>query len=368
MQMLKIGINALYLLPGQVGGTEIYLRSLLAALAEIDPANRYFVFTNRETGANLVPQAPNFEMVPQAVRAAVRPARMVWEQTVLPLSALDRGLDVMLNPGFTMPLFASCPQVTVFHDMQHKRHPEYFRWFDLPFWRFFLFWSAHLSRFVIAPSRSTAADLIRYYRLPSRKVRITPSGVDPVFFELGRRRRPEPMLLSVSTLHPHKNLDELLRTFAAYRKRRPEFRLVVCGLHGFYTETLLALRESLGLQGAVEFPGWIPREKVHDLFTRAWAFFYPSLFEGFGLPVLEALAAGIPTVCSAIAPLSTIVETAAVTFDPQSPQAFLDAMQAVVEDEALRSRLTEEGPRRAAEFSWKDTARNVLAVLREAAN
>ncbi|HMC61962.1 MAG TPA: hypothetical protein VKJ01_22400, partial [Candidatus Solibacter sp.] len=123
MQPRRIGVNALYLIPGGVGGTEIYLRALLAALAEVDSANRYFVFTNRETGPDLVPSAANFTCVPQPVRAVGRPARLLWEQTALPLAALRLQLDVLLNPGFTAPLWSPCPQVTVFHDLQHKRHP-----------------------------------------------------------------------------------------------------------------------------------------------------------------------------------------------------------------------------------------------------
>src|ERR1051326_8910861 len=113
---MRIGINALYLIPGGVGGTETYLRGLVTALAGIDAENRYFLFTNRETGPDLAPKIPRFEVVPQAVRAAVRPARILWEQTALPLEAARLGLDVMLNPGFTGPLICGCPQVTVFHD------------------------------------------------------------------------------------------------------------------------------------------------------------------------------------------------------------------------------------------------------------
>src|SRR5262249_39779430 len=152
---LRIGVNALYLIPGGVGGTEIYLRSLLAALAAVDPVNRYFVFTNRETGPDLVPKAARFAHVPQRLQASSRPARMIWQQTGLPIEVARRRLDVLLNPGFTSPVFCACPAVTVFHDLQHKRHPEYFRWFDLPFWRVFLFAAAHLSTRLIAVSAAT---------------------------------------------------------------------------------------------------------------------------------------------------------------------------------------------------------------------
>jgi glycosyltransferase involved in cell wall biosynthesis len=360
---MRIGINALYLIPGGVGGTEIYLRGLLAALATIDPVNQYYVFTNRETDRELVPAAPNFTQVPQGLKAASRPARILWEQTALPLAAARLRLDVMLNPGFTAAALCACPQVTVFHDLQHKRHPEYFRWFDLPFWDFFLFWSAHVSRLLLAVSDATAADLRQFYRLPDSRVRVARLGVDRVFFDIAARRRPEPFLLAVSTLHPHKNLDGLLDAFAVFRKSRPEFRLVVCGIHGFFTGQLYQLRDSLGLGDAVEFPGWVPREQLHDYYARAWAFLYPSLFEGFGLPVLEALAAGVPSGCSAIEPLAGIAGDAALQFDPRNRGAIVNAMERLAGDTELRARLAEAGPRRAAKFSWEATAQATLDAL-----
>jgi glycosyltransferase involved in cell wall biosynthesis len=360
---LRIGVNALYLIPGGVGGTEIYLRGLLGALAEIDTVNRYLIFTNRETGSDLIPARENFAAVPQPVRATFRPARLAWEQTSLPIEAARLGLDVLLNPGFTAPLLAPCPQVTVFHDLQHLRHPEHFRWWDLPFWKFFLFWSAHVSRILLASSATTAADLVKYYRLPAERIRIALLGVDPVFFELARRRAPEPFLLAVSTLHPHKNLDGLLRAFAEFRKTRPEFRLVVCGIHGFATGPLLALRDSLGLGAAVEFPGWIPREELHDFYRRAWAFVYPSLFEGFGIPPIEAMAAGVPAACSNIEPIAGNVGDAALLFDPRDQSGMVEALARICEDGELRGRLAEAGPERAAAFSWKVTAETTLGAL-----
>jgi glycosyltransferase involved in cell wall biosynthesis len=363
---LRIGINALYLIPGGVGGTEIYLRALLPALAEIDRGNEYFIFTNRETGPDLVPQAPNFRQMPQAVRAARRPARILWEQTALPLAAARLRLDVLFNPGFTAPLLSASPQVTVFHDLQHKRHPEYFRWFDLPFWRLLLYGAAQVSRLLLADSEATEADLLRYYRLPAAKVRVVPLGVAGDFFDLAGRRRPEPFLLAVSTLHPHKNLDGLLRAFAVFRRDHPGFRLVVCGMHGFFTGPLAALREELGLKDVVEFPGWIPRSALYDLYERAWAFVYPTLFEGFGLPVLEALAAGVPSACSAIEPVAGIAGDAAVLFDPRDPMAIAEALRRITDDLELRGRLAAAGPRRAAGFSWKATAEATLRALRDA--
>lgn len=364
---LRIGINALYLIPGGVGGTEIYLRNLLKGFASLDQSDRYFVFTNRETGRDLVPAAINFQHVPQAVRAAWRPGRILWEQAVLPVEASRLNLDVMFNPGFTAPLLCPCPQVTVFHDLQHKRHPEYFRWFDLPFWRLLLFWSAHISRRLVAISEATAADLLAFYRLPAQKVTVVPQGVEPLYFEIAKQRQPEPFLLAVSTLHPHKNLDGLLRAFAVFRRSHPDFRLVVCGMHGFFTGRLAALRDELALSSVVDFPGWVPDQALHKLYARAWAFVFPSLFEGFGMPVIEALAAGVPSACSSIEPVAGIAGEAALLFDPRDPVAMAAALTRIADDPELRERLAAEGPRRAAVFSWEATAKGTLAALVAAA-
>jgi glycosyltransferase involved in cell wall biosynthesis len=367
MRPLRIGVNALYLIPGGVGGTEIYLRHLLGALAEIDDANEYLIFTNRETGAGLAPARPNFAVVQQPVRASFRPARIIWEQALLPAAVAVRHIDVLLNPGFTAPLVCGCPQVTVFHDMQHKRHPENFRWFDLPFWRLLLFWSAHLSRLLIADSEATRDDLNRFYRLAAGKIRVVPLGVDAKFFDITRAPSPDRFLLSVSTLHPHKNFDRLLRAFAEFRRARPEYRLVIAGLRGFETEKLERFRNELGLDDTVEFTGWIPRENLYALYARADAFIYPSTFEGFGLPVLEALAAGVPTACSRIEPLASTVGAAALQFDPESDLELHQAMIRLTSEEQLRNELASVGPQRAAMFSWTATARLTLQTLVEAA-
>jgi glycosyltransferase involved in cell wall biosynthesis len=212
-------------------------------------------------------------------------------------------------------------------------------------------------------SEATAADLRRYYRMPPRKLRMIPHGVDPQCFEAGRRRRPEPFFLTVSTLHPHKNLDTLLRAFAAFRQRQPCFRLVLAGMRGFFADSLERLREELGLADAVDFTGWIPREQLYDLYARAFAFVYPSRFEGFGMPVLEALAAGIPTACSDIPPLREISGGAALRFDPLDPAALGDALARLAGDETLRRSLAEAGPRVAMRYTWQASAHATLQTL-----
>jgi glycosyltransferase involved in cell wall biosynthesis len=368
---LRIGVNALYLIPGAVGGTEIYLRHLLRALAAIDRENEYFVFTNRETAADLAPAQPNFRVVPQPVRAVCRPARLLWEQTGLPLAASGLRLDVLFNPGFTAPFFCPCPQVTTFHDLQHKRHPEHFRWFDLPFWRMCLYSSARRSRILLAVSDATRADLLRFYRLNQDKLRVVPHGVDPAFFDIAALppgpADAGPYFLCASTSHPHKGLVPLVRAFARVRQARPDFRLVVTGVRGFHAQAVEDAIAESGSGDAVRLTGWVPRDELYNMFRRAFAFVYPSTFEGFGMPVIEALAAGLPTACSAIEPLSTLAGDAALQFEPANEAAIAAAMLRLISDDKLRARLAAEGPPRARQFSWEKAAEATLSALREAA-
>lgn len=368
---LRIGINALYLLPGGVGGTEIYLRQLLRALADIDRRNRYFVFRNRETGADLVPPAANFQDVLQNVGASFRPSRILWEQLRLPAECRRLSLDVLFNGGFIAPLSVSCPMVTVFHDLQYKRHPEYFRWFDLPFWRILLPAAARRSARIVLPTEAARLDFETFFSSLSARAVVVHHGVEPEFLEIGRSRKtsasPDPFLLTVSTLHPHKNLDTLLRAFRMFHEDRPEYRLVIAGLKGFDAGGIEALCKSLRLSDAVSFTGWIPRADLLNLFAAASAFVYPSRFEGFGMPVLESLASGLPTVCSRIPALVEIAGDAARFFAPESVGDLNDALHEITSDPAARSRLAEAGIRRAQSLTWQRTARETLSVIEAAA-
>ncbi len=355
----RIGVNALYLIPGGVGGTEIYLRSLLTSLAEVDAVNQYLIYTNRETGADLAPPAPNFLNVPLPVRASSRPVRILYEQFQLPRRVRQDRIDVLLNPGFTAPVFSPCPQVTVIHDLQHKRHPEYFRWFDLPFWRLLVWAAVRRSQRLIAVSEATRADLLTYYRVPADKVAVVEHGVDNRFFAIaGERTRVEPFLLCVSTLHPHKNIERLVRVFSRLRSRHPDLRLVLAGMKGFQTSPVEALIGSLGLAGKVELTGWIPREQLYDYFRRAAAFVYPSTFEGFGMPVVEALAAQVPLACSDIEPLRSIVRGAAWLFNPEDEAAMERAIERLLSGEAPAA------PNPARDYSWETAAQATLQALR----
>lgn len=354
---MRIGINALYLIPGGVGGTEIYLRGLVQALDTFCSPHTFIVFTNRETG----PLGLHPCVLP--VYAASRPVRLLYEQLRLPAELRRQRIDVLLNPGFTAPAWPPCPQVTVFHDLQHKRHPEHFRWFDLPFWELFLAVSVRRSGRLIAVSEATRDDLVHYYRLPAARIDVVHHGIDPAFFEVGRRREDGGYLLCPSTTHPHKNHARLLRAFARLRARHPEARLVLTGVKGFAAAEVEQQVSALGLSAAVDLPGWIPREQLYEIYRCARAFVYPSTFEGFGLPPLEALAAGLPAALSGIEPVRTLCAGAGCFFDPRDEAGLLDALETVLFDDAERARLSAAGPEAAGKFTWRRAAERTLASI-----
>lgn len=350
---LHIGINALYLIPGGVGGTEVYLRSLVAAMEKLDAGHRITVFSNRETGPmGLDPRVLD-------VQAANRASRILFEQVRLPGILRRERIDVLLNAGFTAPIRPPCPQVTVFHDLQHKRHPENFRWFDLPAWQLLLWVSARRSDRLIAVSAATRDDLLRYYPfLTPDGIDVVPHGVGEEFFALAALRAPGDFLLCPSTTHPHKNHARLLRVFARIRERHPELRLVLTGVKGFVHEEVGRLAESLG--PSVELRGWVDRGELLELFRTARAVVYPSTFEGFGMPVAEALAAGVPLACSDIEPLRTLAMGTAELFDPTDETAMAEAIGRALEEPQRDS--TVAGTLR----WWRCAALTVAALERSA--
>ena len=376
----RIGINALYLIPGRVGGTEIYLRNFLPALAEIDHRNQYFVFTNRETGSDLCPRAPNFIHAGSPVPARFRAARLLWEQTGLPAQTLRHGIDVLFSPGFSSPVFCRGSRVTVIHDLQHKRQPGNFGVIERLAWDAMVAVSVRRSDILVTVSDNSRNDLIEIYGSDPAKVRVIRHGVEPEFFRLAGnpdydtallREAGVPAcryLLAVSTLHPHKNWSRLLETFSALVQAGREEHLVVAGLRGKASRAVEKQIQEKHLEPWVHLVGWQPRKVLMGLFKFADVLVFPSTFEGFGMPVAEAMAAGVPVACSDIAPLREIAAGAAEFFDPSSTGDMRRTLERVLDDDELRTRMAEQGREKARRLTWPAAAEQTLAVLLEAAH
>lgn len=375
---LRIGVNALYLIPGGVGGTEIYLRNLLGALSEIDRRNEYFVYLNRETGLDLCPRQANFAPVETGVKASFRPGRLIWEQLRLPSYTRTDKLDVLFSPGFTAPLTGSGRRVTVIHDLQHKRQPQNFGRFELMAWEWCVAQSVKTASTIITVSESSKKDIIEFYSVPPQDVRVVAHGVEDDFFGLKKNETygPEllteaglpdsPYLLAVSTVHPHKNWKRLIAAYEVVAREEPNLQLVVCGLPGKSWDEVKNLLAGNGLGKRVHLLGWQPRKTLIGLFKYADALVFPSTFEGFGMPVLEALAAGVPVACSNIPPLRELADGCASFFDPLSSDDMAAAIRGLRQDEFQRMKFVTAGLERSKNSTWLRAAQQTLAIFLEA--
>jgi glycosyltransferase involved in cell wall biosynthesis len=368
---IRIGINLLFLIPGKVGGMEIYALNMLDALAMVDSTNEYYIFRNEETSPAVVPRQGNFIDCPLPVRATSKPVRIIYEQTAFLKHLARSRIDVLLNMSYTAPLLCGVPMMTIIYDLQYKAHPENYPPLDLLFWRLILPAVARRSKRIVAISRAAREQFDRYYPWCASKIDVIPHGIEDRFSEIAERRdgghSGDPYILAVSTLGPHKNYEGLLRAYERYHRKHPDVRLIIVGIKGSNTEAIVSLRDELGLGGAVTFTGWIPRERLYELYQRASAFVYASKFEGLGIPVLEALAAGVPTACSAIPSLLEVAAGCARFFDPDDVDDIEAALIDVTTDENLRLQLVEDGRARSRSFAWEGGATLIRQALEGAA-
>lgn len=365
---MKIGLNLLFLIPGSVGGTETYATSLLRALGEIDRANEYHLFVSREAAeAEWVRNSPFVPMV-CPVRARSRAARYAWEQAVLPAVARRHRLDLLHSLGYVAPLHLGCASVVTIHDLNYEAIPDSFGPVRHRVLSYFVPRSARRADAILTLSEASRRQIVSRLRVPSGKVFVTPcaaktrpAGFSPMRTEGTRPDLVDPYLLALSSSSPHKNIPRLLHAFAEVRAEMP-LRLVLVGHEPSRGEPLRRTVADLGLEAAVAFTGYVSDQRLFELLDGATAFVFPSLYEGFGIPVLEAMEAGVPVVASRAASLPEVVGDAGILCDPSSVSSIAEALRRVLASSELRSQLSQRGVERAARFSWENTARETLRV------
>jgi len=368
-----IGINALYLLPGKVGGSETYLRNLVKGLAAIDRENEYVIFINRETQGENRGTSPNFRIVVCPFRAANRPLRILWEQGVLPWYVKRHKINVLLSAGMTAPVLCPAVSVLMLFDLQHINQPGNFPWFSLLFLRSIIYASARSADGVLTISHQVKNDIIRSYHLPPEHIEVTHLAVDHSAFALHgppdtvtvkeHYGLPDRFILYAASSLPHKNHERLFQAFRRVRERVPEIQLVLIGARDKGEEALIRTIKEQGLEQTVILLGWIPLEDVPSIYRASEVFVFPTLHEGFGLPIIEAMSCGVPVVCSRIEPLLEVAGDAVLFVDPLSPDEIAAAIIKVVTDPPAREHLISKGLVRSNEFTWKATATKTLAFL-----
>jgi glycosyltransferase involved in cell wall biosynthesis len=370
---LHIGIDAHAVGTG-LAGNETYIANLVEALAEVDTSNRYTLYVTKPAAvARFAGRWSNF-----AVRRTLPQTPLVRIPVTLSAELRRRPVD-LLHVQFTAPPFAPCPVVATIHDLAFEHLPVTFKrrsWMQL---RLTVRRTARRAAQIITVSEYSKRDIVETYGVAPDRVTVTHEAAAAHFRPVtdGRELRRVRQLygiagdyiLAVGSVQPRKNLARLVRAYSDLRRRPDQAklpRLVVVGkLAWLYEETLRAVEEC-GVRGDVTFTGYVPEGDLPALYSGALCFAYPSFFEGFGLPPLEAMRCGAPVLVGDRTSLPEIVGDGGLLVDPFDTAAISAALARLIDDEGLRRTLRERGLARAARFDWRETARKTLEVYQRA--
>jgi glycosyltransferase involved in cell wall biosynthesis len=359
---LKVGLNLLHLVPGETGGAELYARRLIPALLEASQQLRLVLFTGREASGVMLRQRWG-EVVALPVQSRSRVRRVAAEQILLPLAVQHSHVDILHNVFSTAPALPTVPQVTTVHDLIYKRFPETHAGLLSRGLSLLVPLAVRRSQRLIAPSEATKRDLVSFLGADPERIDVTyeAPGLDERGAAVDEPRLRSrfglgdaPLVLSVSAKRPHKNLERLFEGFAAVQADPAPMLLVT----GYGTPFESGLQRRAGER--IRFAGWVEDDVLDGLYRIASCLAFPSLAEGFGLPVLEAMRRGLPVVCSNTTSLPEVAGDAALYFDPTDTEPITRALERVLGDPALRERLADAGRAQARKFSWEATA---LATL-----
>jgi glycosyltransferase involved in cell wall biosynthesis len=370
---MHIGLNLVYLVPGYTGGTETYARELIPELVAAAPGVRFTAFVNREAAADR--DAPWGNVIPAVTVPVHARNRVEWvrgEQQLLPRLAQRSGVDLVHSLANTAPGWGRFRRVVTIHDLSYRLIPGAHLGLLGLGMRVLVPLGARRSHRIVVDAASTREDLRRYLHTPEAKVDVVPLGLgarsqaaplpEPeVRAWLGADDRP--IALCVAAKRPHKNLGRLIGALAQI----PAGERPLLALPGYSTgheEQLRGQAAQLGVTESIRFLDWVSPEQLEGLYAAAAVFVFPSLLEGFGLPVLEAMARGLPVACSGRGSLAEVAGDAALRFDPESEASIASAVQAVIGDPALAQRLRTAGRARAATFTWAATAAATLQTYR----
>ncbi len=372
--ILHIAIDA-HSVGAELGGNESYATNLIEALAEIDQTNLYTLYVTKPAALDrFANRWPNFEV------------KQTLPHTPLVRIPLTLSRELRLNPvdvlhvQYTAPPFAPCPVVATIHDLAFEHLPETFNrrsWMQL---RLTVRRTARRAAQIITVSEFSRSDIGRTYGIPPDRITVTPEAAPPSLLpvtnetELRRIRESygiqQNYILSLCSIQPRKNLVRLIEAYSCLRGVRPKVKLpqlVLAGKRGWLDGETFRAAEQNALGKDILFTGYVPERDLAGLYSGAVCFVYPSYFEGFGLPVVEAMQCGVPVIAGNRTSLPEVVGEAGLLFDPFDTQALVNALTRLLDDSACRAALRAKGLERAKQFSWRTTAKLTLDAYQKAA-
>jgi glycosyltransferase involved in cell wall biosynthesis len=369
---MRIGVEG-RTLQGRRYGVARYLTNLLRELVGIDEENEYLVYLSEP----IEPLEFSADNLSTTVLSGRGPS-LAWRHLLLPRRMRRDEIDLHFSPAYFLPLIKVCPSIVVVHDLTFKVHPEWFArdWrmrFDELFWR-----EVRKADRILTVSEHSKKDIVRFLGVEPGRVTAIPEAADGRFRKLEDERLlaavrekyglPERFVLTVGAIHTRRNLERLIEALALAREQAGvEAFLMIIGTPAEFSPPvdIPGTAERCGLADRVLHVEYVSEEDLLLLYNASGLFAYPSIYEGFGLPVIEAMACGVPVVCSDVTSIPEVAGDAALYFDPEKTEEIAEAISLALTDAAVRKRLESAGPERASLFSWKRTARETLEVFNE---
>ena len=354
-------------------GTGNYVYNLVKALAKIDSKNNYRLYLKKPVSKEFYFEQKNFHFRPLGSLTY----RTFWSQMRLPVELFSHKPEILHIPaGHKIPPFQPCKTIVTIYDTAFLTFKNYFhpsvRWRSVKFTRHAI---RHADR-IIAISESTKKDITDFYEVNPDRIVVIYLGVEEIYRPLNDMDRINKIrqkynvksdyILFVGVLQPRKNISRLIKAFnSLLRRKEKDYQLVIVGKKGWLYKEIFQTVKELRLEDKVIFTGYVPREEIPILMNGAKLFVFPSLYEGFGIPLLEAMACGTPVIASKVSSIPEIVGDAGCLFDPYNEKEITEVMFDVLSKEGLRKEMSKNGLERAKLFSWEKAARETLSVYEE---
>lgn len=364
---MRIGVDVRELQRGTRTGIGRMVEAFIAEAPPLSPNARFFLYADKSTRTG-------FEGEHTEVRVLGQPATIWFDQVALPRALAKDRVDVFLSPYYKAPVAAPCPFAVTVHDISFLKMGDK-RVKNMLFrpWARLI---ASRAAVVLTDSEHSRRDLEETLGLDPSWIEVIPLGVSSRFSPKTQKNAPAlasrlgirgDYVLSVTNFRPHKNDRLLLSAFADLAAREPDLTLVLAGRPAASNQKLMDWIHRLDLKGRVVLPGLVPDEDLPALYSGARVFAFPSLYEGFGLPVLEAFASGTPVACSSSSSLPEVASDAALLLDPRDKEAWTQGLRRLLTDQRFRRTLIEAGLARARDFSWRHSAATILSTLERVA-
>lgn len=363
--LLKIGIMLRHI--DEKGGISVYTDNLLHELFSIDNKNQYLLLHNGSKSIESYSKYPNVYM-----KKIKMPTKFLWDQIAIPWVTMKEKLDLVFNPKLSIPLMARSKKSFTFHGAEQFVHKNIFKFYDRIYFSIFMPLFIKKADMIISPTKKGIDDMESHFKVNKSKIKAIHHGLNSNFLNKenpstlllenirSEYKLPEKIILFVGGITPLKNISNILYAFDKFRKKHIGYKLVLIGFRRWNFKNDIELINKLGLEDDVVLPGWVQDKDLPYIYCLADLFIFPSIYEGFGIPLIEAMSCGCPIVTSNAGGLPEIAGDAAVLVNPYDVDEISTAMCKVIDDSDLQKNLISNGYRQVKNFSWNKCAHEVL--------